>query len=143
MKQTIRLTESELRRMISESVEDAWDEIKFGNHDTEDDLEGVKPNDEYEDIKPSYIARKPHKKYPFNESRINRIVKECVRRVLNEGDGLVHFHGMSFKPEIWDKYGDYIQQCEKEGWSKDEIAHLFYSNAQKGSEFPWIEDEDF
>jgi hypothetical protein len=83
MKQTIRLTESELRQMISESVEDAWDEIKFGNLEDNDDEE-IQPHDVYKDIKSSRGTRKPHKKYPFNESRINRIVKESVRRVLNE-----------------------------------------------------------
>lgn len=82
MKQIIKLRESELRRMISESVEDAWEEIKFGNHDTED--EDDRGYDEVGIINKHRNTHKPHKNYPFNESRINRIVKECVRRVLNE-----------------------------------------------------------
>jgi hypothetical protein len=143
MKQTIKLRESELRRMISESVEDAWREIKFGNFEDDDEDEEITPYDEFEEIESPRLTRKPHKMYKFTESKINRIVKECVRRVLNEGDGLVHFHGMSFEPEIWAKHGDYIKKCVEEGWSEDEIAHLFYSNAQKGNEFSWIDDADF
>lgn len=144
MKQTIKLRESELKRMISESVRDAQEEIKFGNFEDGDDDGVFQPYDEYKEIIPPRLKRKSHKKYPFlSESRINRIVKECVRRALNEGDGLVHFHGMSFEPEIWAKHGDYIKKCVEEGWSEDEIAHLFYSNAQKGNEFSWIDDADF
>ena len=82
MKRTIRLRESELKRMISESVEDAWREIKsIGDDDTEDDW---KPYDEYEEITPSHVTHKPHKMYKFTESRINKIVKESIRRMLNE-----------------------------------------------------------
>lgn len=84
MKQTIRLRESELRKMISESVRDAWKEIKFGNLEDNDDEEEIQPYDEYEEFTPPRLKRKPHKMYKFSESKINKIVKESIRRVLNE-----------------------------------------------------------
>ena len=130
MKQTIRLTESELRRMISESVEDAWEEIKFGNHDTEDDWEGVKPNDEYEDIKPSYITHKPHKMYKLTESRINRIVKECVRRALNEDDGSYRGIYISHHPLSPEKLQRKIDACYEKGWTREEIQDVLDADAR-------------
>lgn len=79
----------------------------------------------------------------LRESELRRMIAESIKRVLNEDDGLVHFNGMNFDQKTWDKYGDYIQKCMREGWSNEEIAHLLQSNAQKRSELPWIEDEDF
>lgn len=110
MKRTIRLRESELRRLISESVrrilregefdgindiDGPYDEGEIGGYEPIDDDDNLWGNDDevspyfgtdgnYGDVLPTCLDDDPMLE---NRNKIKRIISESVKRALKEGQG--------------------------------------------------------
>ena len=102
-KKQIRLTESDLKRIVKESVSKILKEAKKKDPMQQwfKDMEDIqKHRDNME-----YITKGGRKPKHWNESDLHRIVKESVNRVLNEGWGT--------DPKYENSYRECIRLLEK------------------------------
>ena len=119
MKQTIRLTEGELRRMIKEAVDDAAAERY-----TEEYPEMDKDNHHYKYS--TFGPKTIRPKRPIGESKLRGMIRTAVNEALNEVNvGGQSFHGND--PNAWAELG----KMRSERFSSPNGTFNDYKNANR------------